>query len=175
MEISYRKIKSPTELKDIKSLYLTAFPPAERREFRGLIQQVSSNECIVNLVFTDQKVAGFIIVWDLEEFVFIEHFAVEPHLRKLGIGEKTLSAIKTQFQKTVFLETEISHDELSRRRIGFYKRNGFYKLNRTYFQPSYDGIKPEVELILMTTSNNLKEEELDLAVKKIRKKVYGVD
>lgn len=162
-------------MEDIKSLYLTAFPQAERREITGLIQQISIYECIVNLIFADQKVAGFIIVWDLEEFVFIEHFAVEPNLRKLGIGEEAISVIRTQFQKTVFLETEIPHDELSSRRIGFYERNGFRKLGRTYFQPSYDGIKPEVELILMTTSNDLTEEELDLAVRKIRKKVYGVD
>jgi len=175
LEIGYRKITSPSELEDILSLYLTAFPPAERREFAGLIQQIGIDECIVNLILADQKVAGFIIVWDLEEFVFVEHFAVEPHLRKLGIGEETISSLRSQFQKTVFLETEIPHDELSRRRIGFYERNGFRKLGRAYFQPSYDGIKPEIELILMATANDFTEEELDLAIRKIRKKVYGVD
>ncbi len=175
MEISFRKIKSPTEFEDIKSLYLTAFPTAERREFAGLIQQLNNDECIINLIFADRKVAGFVIVWDLEEFVFIEHFAVEPNLRKLGIGEKTLSAIRIQFQKTIILETEPPNDEISRRRIGFYERNGFQKLSLKYFQPSYDGIKPEVELILLTTNIDFTDEELDFAVKKIRKKVYMVN
>lgn len=166
---------SESDFEDIKNLYLTAFPPAERREFSELIQQFYNNECDLNLIFADQNVAGFIIFWDLEEFVFVEHFAVESHLRKLGIGEKTLSSIRDQFKKTIILETEMPNDEISRRRIGFYERNGFYKLNRTYFQPSYDGVKPEVELILMSTNYDMTLEELDSAIKKIRKKVYRVD
>jgi ribosomal protein S18 acetylase RimI-like enzyme len=175
LEISFRKIKSQFELEDIKSLYLTAFPPAERREFAGLVQQLNNDECIINLIFADQKIAGFVIVWDLEEFVFVEHFAVEPNLRKLGIGEWTLNAIKIQFQKTIILETELPNDEISGRRICFYERNGFHKLNLKYFQPPYDGIKPEVELILMTTKIDFTQEELDFAVNKIRKKVYRVN
>lgn len=175
MKIELREIANIQQLNCIKELYISAFPPAERREFSGLIQQMGINECSVNEILADQKVAGLIIVWDLEEFVFIEHFAIEPHLRKLGIGEEAISLVRTQFQKTVFLETVIPHDEFSRRRIGFYERNGFRKLDRTYFQPSYDGIKPEVELKLMTTSNDFTEEKIDLAVKKIWKKVYGAD
>jgi ribosomal protein S18 acetylase RimI-like enzyme len=156
----------------IKNLYLTAFPPSERREFAELKKQIYNDGCNVNLIFVDEKVAGFIIFWNFDEFVFLEHFAIEPGLRGLGTGERTLAKIKALYQKTVILETEPPADEMTRRRIGFYERNGFHLLDRHYLQPSYDGIKPEVEMKLMCNSANISSEKLEKHVQYIREKVY---
>jgi ribosomal protein S18 acetylase RimI-like enzyme len=172
LEISFRDIKSQSELEDIKSLYLTAFPSAERREYSGLIQQLNNVECNLNLIIADQIIAGFIITWDFKEFVFAEHFAVKSEYRGLGIGEGTLTLIKENFNKPIVLETELSLDEISSRRIKFYQLNGFHLLKRRYFQPSYDGIKPEVELKLMSTEAYISSEKLDEFIRQIRLKVY---
>ncbi len=172
MQISLKKIESEAEFEAIKNLYLSAFPPKERREFDDLKKQIYDKDCNVNLILVGEKIAGFVILWNFDQFVFLEHFATEPGLRGLGIGEKTLSEIKRQFQKTVILETELPNDELSQRRIRFYERNGFHKLNRTYFQPSYGANKPEVELKLMSTNVDLAENQLDNYISVIRGKVY---
>jgi ribosomal protein S18 acetylase RimI-like enzyme len=172
LQIIFKKIESVAEFEAIKNLYLTAFPPNERREFDELKKQICYDECNVNLILVGEKVAGFIIFWNFNDFVFLEHFAIEPGLRGLGIGEKTLAEIKALFQKTVILETELPNDEMSIRRIRFYERNGFHKLNRTYFQPSYGGNKPEVELKLMSTNVDLPTETLDKYILQIREKVY---
>jgi ribosomal protein S18 acetylase RimI-like enzyme len=119
-----------------------------------------------------EKTAGFCIIWDFTEFVYLEHFAIEPDVRGLGIGEGTLALIKANFDKPVILETELPLDEISSRRIKFYKRNGFRVLYRHYLQPSYDGIKPEVEMKLMSTAVDFASEELDRYIGIIRKKVY---
>lgn len=171
MQISLKKIESEAEFEAIKNLYLSAFPPKERREFDDLKKQIYDKDCNVNLILVGEKIAGFVILWNFDQFVFLEHFATEPGLRGLGIGEKTLSEIKRQFQKTVILETELPNDELSQRRIRFYERNGFHKLNRTYFQPSYGANKPEVELKLMSTNVDLAENQLDNYISVIRGKV----
>jgi len=93
-------------------------------------------------------------------------------LRGLGIGEGTLALIKENFNKPVILETELPMDEISSRRIKFYQRNGFWLLHRLYLQPSYDGIKPEVEMKLMSTGVDFTSEELDKFIDIIRKRVY---
>jgi ribosomal protein S18 acetylase RimI-like enzyme len=172
LKISLKKIESEAEFEAIKNLYLTAFPPNERRELDELKKQIYNENCNVNLIFAGEKIAGFVILWNFTDFVFPEHFAIEPGLRGLGTGEKTLSEIISLYQKTVILETELPADEISRRRIGFYERNGFHLLERQYFQPSYDGIKPEVEMKLMCSSANISPEKLEKYIQQIREKVY---
>jgi len=172
LQISLKKIESEAEFEAIKNLYLTAFPPSERREFDELKKQIYHVECNLNLILTGEKIAGFVILWNFTDFVFLEHFAIEPGLRGLGIGERTLSEIKSRFQKTIILETELPDNELSQRRISFYERNGFHKLSRSYFQPAYSSNKSEVELKLMSTNVDLDENQLDNYISVIREKVY---
>ena len=173
MEISFKRITEEHEFEVVKSLYLSAFPPEERREYNELIQQLYINECAVNLIIAGGKTAGFCITWDFNDFVYLEHFAIEPVMRGLGIGEGILALIKDIFNKPVILEAEPPADEISTRRIRFYQRNGFKLLHRPYLQPSYDGIKPEVEMKLMSTGVDFTSEELDSYIDIIRKKVYA--
>ena len=172
MQINFKKIESVAESEVIRNLYLTAFPPNERREFDELKKQIDNDECNVNLIFVDEKIAGFIIFWNFNDFVFLEHFAIEPELRGHGTGEKTLAKIKALYQKTIILETEPPADEMIRRRIRFYERNGFHLIERHYLQPSYDGKKPEVEMKLMCNSTKISSEKLDKYILHIREKVY---
>ncbi len=172
LHFSFKKIESEAEFEAIRNLYLTAFPPNERREIDELKKQIYHVECDVNLILTGKRIAGFVILWNFTDFVFLEHFAIEPGLRGLGIGERTLAEIKSRFQKTVILETEMPNDEVSLRRIRFYERNGFHKLSRSYFQPAYNANKPEVELKLMITNIDLDENQLDKYISLIKGKVY---
>lgn len=175
MQISLNKIETETECEVIKNLYLSAFPPHERREFDELKKLVYNEECHINQILIGVRNAGLIIFWDFSGFLFLEHFAIEPELRGKGTGEKTIAAIKTSFQKTIILETEPPVDEISIRRTGFYERNGFHLLKHTYFQPSYGGNKPEIELKLMCTETDIPVEELLKIIQTIRKKVYKAE
>jgi len=173
MEIIFKKLESEPEFEIIKSLYLTAFPPEERREYIELIKHINIENCTVTLIYSNQKVAGFFILWNFNDFVFLEHFAIESELRGQGIGERVLSQIRENLNKPVILETEIPADEIAIRRVSFYLRNGFHLLERHYLQPSYDGIKPEVEMKLMSTESDYSETQLDNFISVIRKEVYG--
>ncbi len=176
MQIELKRLVDFPELETIRELYIAAFPPEERREFDQLKLLLNNVECHFYRIFTlHGTLAGFCILWEFPAFVFIEHFAVKPELRGLGIGEKTLDKIKGRFQKNIILETELPTDELKIRRIRFYERNGYHKLNRTYFQPSYGENKSEVELKLMSTNVDIQTEELCFIIKTIRKKVYNID
>jgi ribosomal protein S18 acetylase RimI-like enzyme len=172
VKIQFIRIIKPTDLESIRKLYQDSFPPEERREFFQLQQLVSDHNLFVNQIIADANtVAGFCIFWTFDEFAFIEHLAVNPELRGVGIGEETLSILREKF-KVLVLETELPADEISKRRIKFYERNGFCLLERQYFQPSYGNGKPEVELKIMCTKADISHEKLDEYILQIRKKVY---
>jgi len=172
VKIVFKRISGPGDLKIIRNLYCTSFPPEERREFDQLKLLVQEEDHYINQILINKnKIAGLCIFWVFNEFVFIEHLAVKPELRGIGIGEGTLSALREKF-KILILETELPVNEISKRRIKFYERNGFSLLERQYFQPSYDKNKPEVELKIMCTKADISDEKLSEYLLQIRKKVY---
>ena len=94
--------------------------------------------------------AGFLAVWEFESFTYIEHFAVDPVLRNSGTGSAMLQELVRKYQKQICLEVELPEDELTRRRIGFYERNGFVFNEYPYIQPPISKGKSPVPLRIMT-------------------------
>lgn len=176
MNIGLNRIKTEPELRIIKALYKSAFPEKERREFSELADLLSADQCFMYSIDTENTgFSGFCICWDFDGFAFIEHFAVNPEKRGLGIGEKTLSLLKSIHSKTILLETEPPVDEITTRRVNFYQRNGFRMLHRLYVQPSYGNNKPEVELKLMYCGEEPDSTQLDDMINRIKKNVYQVN
>ncbi len=172
MKIRFNRIITPTEFDSVGNLYVTAFPPQERREINEIHQLISEGQIFIYQIITaNNTVAGFCIFWIFKEFTFIEHLAVFPELRGMGTGEETLSFLREKFN-IIILETELPVDEISRRRIKFYERNGFFMLQQQYFQPSYGRNKPEVELKLMCTNGNISNEKLGEFIIQIKEMVY---
>ena len=60
-----------------------------------------------------------------------------PQLRNHRIGGKVLTHMEQHFPQLQLLEVEPPTDEITRRRIAYYERNGFRILNRDYLQPPY--------------------------------------
>jgi len=172
MEINLKRITNLSDLHKIRDLYISAFPPKERREFYELAERIHLNEFTVYLVLiSGGKTSGFCMIWDFSDFVYLEHFAIKPELRGHGIGEGVLSIIRKKYP-VILLETEPPVDEISIRRVNFYKRNGFKLMQLQYIQPSYGKDKPHVELNIMSTDFDISEETLDQYILQIKGKVY---
>lgn len=173
MKIRFNRIRTPIGFDSVSELYIATFPHEERRELSEIYQLISKGEIFIHqIIIAENKVAGFCIFWVFDEFAFIEHFAVFPELRNVGIGEGTLSLLQENY-KVLTLETELPVDEISIRRIKFYERNGFNLLQQRYFQPSYGKNKPEIELKIMCTKADISDGKLVEYLLQIRKKVYG--
>jgi ribosomal protein S18 acetylase RimI-like enzyme len=174
VKIGLKKITDIASLSSIWNLYCVAFPLIERRELESLQMLIDTPECQINqITIHNEQPAGLCIYWTFREFLFLEHFAVEPELRGLGIGERILLLLREKCP-LILLETEPPVDEITARRVKFYQRNGFKLLHRQYFQPSYGENKPPVELKLMSNSVDFTAEELDKYIATIRKKVYRI-
>lgn len=89
------------------------------------MRQFECKDVRINIVReSDEKsVQGFAAVWEFDKFAFVEHLAVEPSNRNKGIGARILEMLHCSIGKKLCLEVEPSKDEMSVRRIAFYKRN----------------------------------------------------
>ena len=112
---------------------------------------------------------GYISVWRLDGFAFIEHFAVKEEMRGMGYGEETIRALCREYGALV-LECEPRVTEIQKRRAAFYERCGFVENAVSYLQPSYGEGLCEVPLLLMSYPTILSSPSD--AIKEIYKKVY---
>ena len=73
------------------------------------------------------------------------------------------------------LEVEMPADDLSRRRIAFYERNGFTLWRDcAYMQPPYRPEDAPLPMLLMVKGNLSPEEDFQRVKQTIHREVYGV-
>lgn len=169
----YRLLSSDDPLFErFSELFQSSFPVNERRPLESLKKIISDESDIYcDAVLRNNVFVGLLVYWDFTDFVYIEYLAVNPDIRGGGIGARVLSQLKDVVRKPVVLEVEPPLNELAKRRIGFYERNGFVLWDNEYFQPSY-GLVPGLELKLMSSGKLALD--ISEAVDVIHCRVYGV-
>lgn len=95
-----------------------------------------------------------------------------PHFRDKGVGKEVVRKLLSSTTKLVLNEIEPPANNQGKRRIKFYSNLGFNLLDWNYMQPSYDGMKPQVEFRLMRTLNNLSTSALDKWIGELMQGVY---
>ncbi|MBO7288483.1 MAG: hypothetical protein J6V03_00640, partial [Clostridia bacterium] len=76
--------------------------------------------------------------------------------------------------KLICLEVEPPQSEITKRRVGFYKRNGFYLNEYPYIQPPISNGKNPVPLMIMTSGHKVNRKEFNLIKEYIYRNVYNV-
>jgi ribosomal protein S18 acetylase RimI-like enzyme len=161
------------------NVYTRSFPPAERRNKEQLLEEMRNPRANVSLILADNACknsldnrAGMFIHWDLDDFIYIGHFAVAARLRGQKIGETFLRQFLANLNKPAVLEVEKPSDEISMRRIAFYERLGFFLFPCDYVQPAYSSDKPAVPLFLMETVHGFLSQHYEHVRNKIYEEVY---
>ena len=170
--ITLKRIRKADEqiLEKLTELYIISFPEEERRtipQLKRMIEEVEEmNFCAIEL---DGNLSGLAVYWNMGEFFYMEHLAVFPEMRNHKIGQKVLEWWKQNLDKPQLLEVEPPTDEMTERRINFYRRNGMEILNKEYIQPSYKKDEDSLPLWIMGTEN---PEKLDEYIADIRRVAY---
>lgn len=176
MEI--KRIKTTdTELYDyMENLLISSFPEDEYREL-GELKEYTDHKPIFfnNIIFNEDKPVGFITYWDLKDFYYIEHFAIDPNQRNGGYGQKILYYLSGIMDKPIVLEVEHPIEEIARRRINFYKRQGFELWENEYFQPPYKIGYNNLPMYLMVKNGLDSKRDFEAVKNKIHKTVYNVN
>lgn len=180
MGILYRFIKyNDKSLWQLEQLYMSAFPPDERRDFPVFISLLACGDvpfCVLGAFDDDNEdlLLAFISYWQFEKITYIEHFAVIKQMRGHGVGHMVFSHFIKNIASTVVLEVEPPTTLIASRRIRFYESLGMKLWDGFYYeQPPYAPDRNALELKLMTYGEvNLSM--LKQVVTDIHKKVYGV-
>ena len=171
----YAKI-TEQEFIDIFEIMQQSFPDEEYRNYNAQKELLNQNN--YNIVFKkndENRVICFIASWEFENFIFIEHFAVAQSTRNSGIGSAFLKEFLSQCNKNVVLEVEVPTTEIKKRRIGFYKRLGFYLNNYAYLQPAMRENTLPIPLKIMSNNTYLNELEFYNIKDTLYKIVYKVN
>ena len=109
----------------------------------------------------DIYIVGIILYWETLNYIYIEHFCIEPNMRNKKYGESALELLKKK-KKTIILEIDPPIDEISIRRKLFYTRVG-YKENDTFnhIHPPYSKFNKGHSLSVMSYPDFLTQTEYD--------------
>ena len=114
-------------------LYQNSFPYLERRDNNGHNYIMQKPDYHFSILTENEEFLGIMLYFEWDNFIYLEHFAVCPEKRNNGIGSKSLELLKNK-GKTVILEIEEPNSEITKRRLGFYQRNGFKLTNHYHIQ-----------------------------------------
>ena len=87
-----------------------------------------------------------------DDSFYLMYFAIDKKLRNNNYGSKVLQDFNEKYS-TIFLSIEKPKDELSKRRKGFYLRNGFYETKNYCTEAGVD-----YEILCNNQNYNITEE-----------------
>lgn len=160
----------PKEFDPVFSIMERSFPKEEYRPYPAQKALLRDPAYGIYVAKEGARILGLAAVWELENWLFIEHLAVEPECRNGGIGAKLLQRFAN---KRSCLEVEPPEGPLACRRIGFYSRNGFFFNSYPYMQPSLGQGRSPVPLFIMTSGSAATPEEFAQIKSLLYTRVYG--
>lgn len=157
---------------EFRQIYEEAFPADERRGWQQLIDTLENPLFNLIGIYHLKKFIGFFVVWNLNRFSFIEHFAICNTDRGKGFGTQAIQQILSRILTPVILEVEEPFTESAQNRIKFYERLNFSISEDVYYQPPYSTEKNKVKMLLMSYPEQIKSSDFENFKAQIHHFVY---
>ena len=159
-QLKIHQIKSEKDqhFAEFWKIYSASFPLNERRESNQQTEVFKKQEYQVDIYLSDNHVIGFIAFWTTTDFIYIEHLAIAPEVRSMGLGSAILKPFIERESIPVILEIEPIINDLTRRRLKFYKSLGFIMNDHLHLQPPYHPSDLPLHLVILTYPNQIDED-----------------
>lgn len=108
-------------------IYNNSFPLFERRTLKDQVDVMKNNNFYCTGIINYNSIIGILFYWELDKYIYIEHFAIDKEHRGRNYGSSVLKKFE-KTNKAIILEIDPPVDEISKRRLDFYNKLGF-KLN----------------------------------------------
>ena len=154
-------------VRNIYTSYSSTFPTDEQRDWKQFTALFSNPHVKVISVLHESRAIGYLIIWELSSYVFVEHFEVFEAFRSQKLGSHITGYLFENYPR-IILEIEPDHlGDDAKRRYSFYLKNGFTLIDEMYVQPSYGEGKKSLDLWLLA---NYTPEDL----KRVKDEIYDV-
>ncbi|KFF08443.1 N-acetyltransferase [Chryseobacterium luteum] len=154
-------------IQEIYASYSCTFPEDERRDWKQFTALFSNPQVKVISVLHEAHSIGYLIIWELSSYVFVEHFEVFEAFRSQKLGSHITGYLFKNHPR-IILEIEPGHlGDDAKRRYSFYQKNGFTLIDEMYIQPSYGEGKKPLDLWLL--ANYIPED-----LKRVKDEIYDV-
>ncbi|RDU36006.1 hypothetical protein DRW41_15570 [Neobacillus piezotolerans] len=144
------------DLRLIYGLFQRDFAPEELKDFGQLERLVAMGKYKLLLAYHKhfEELIGYSCIYEIEEInaLWLDYIAVDIKFRNSGYGSALFNSIASYKQEDdflgVFLEVEIpgeedeAEQEIQKRRIRFYEKNGAARVGIDYELPTKDGSLP---------------------------------
>ncbi|SIQ36256.1 hypothetical protein SAMN05880574_11119 [Chryseobacterium sp. RU37D] len=159
--MEFLQVASPDDyrVREIFDSYNSTFLEDERRDWNKFSLLFTHPNAKIISVLHNAKNIGYLIIWELSNFVFVEHFEVFEAFRNQKLGSDILKYLLEK-QPRIILEIEPQHwGDDAKKRYSFYQKSGFDIIDEMYVQPSYGQGKKPLDLWLLAnySPENLKE------------------
>lgn len=147
-------------VEQIYSSYTSTFPIDEQRDKEQFTDLFSNPKVRIMSAVHDSETIGYLILWELSSFVFVEHFEVFETFRSKKLGSHIIGHLLATYPKVIL---EIEPEDLgedAKRRYSFYQRNSFSLIDSTHIQPSYGEGKQPLHLWLLANYSPENVEEI---------------
>lgn len=157
----YISVNDNELLSGVWDIYQKSFPPTEMRTLTNLKNILQGDHCRLVSYNDGDSVVGFILFWEYEHFIYIEFFATNPEMRNSGMGSYILRDFISEQTKTIILEIDQISNDISRRRCGFYQREGFILNSFTHTPPAYNNKNVNLDMHIMVYGREITQQEYD--------------
>lgn len=157
---------------EIFPLLEAAFPVTELRIKADQRKLLAEEDYRLYGVRKDGNFTAVFATWEIDDFLYIEHFAVKEEYRNGGYGGSLLDRLLEEKGRPMVLEVEVPEDDMTRRRIGFYERHGLVYNDYPYLQPPMRKGQEMLPLRFMTKPGAVDEKTYERYKKQIYRIVY---
>ena len=161
------------EFDQIFSLMERSFPEDEYRPRMAQRALLARSEDRLYGYRIGERLVALAAVWELGDITFLEHLAVDPNCRGGGLGTSALKELLERYDGRLCLEVELPETDLAARRIGFYRRNGFFLNQHPYIQPALGPGRKPVPLRIMTSGGPINAAHFEKLQKLLYETVYA--
>ncbi|MCM1290237.1 MAG: GNAT family N-acetyltransferase [Corallococcus sp.] len=142
-------------------LLKVSFPAEERRDDELQRQVMRHPDYRLCAIMDGNEAVGVVGYFDALDFIYFENFCIVPDKRNGGFGSATLRLLTENLPKPFILEAELPVDDITRRRIAFYKRNGMEENPYAHIQPHYRAADPDLPLLVLSYGAPLTQPQYD--------------
>ena len=168
MELIFIENKKNKYFEKAWKLYLDSFPEIERRTLEEQEEILTDKNFKMTCYVEDDVLISIVFYWKISSYTFLEHFAVNSELRGQSFGSKILQKFIND-KKNIVLEIEPIVDEITQKRLKFYKKFGFVVNSHEHLQiPFREGAK-ELKLLLMSQEKTLSQQEYKVLYESMKK------